>query len=113
MENINNKCSSKIHSEIDVICYCQECKKFLCNKCQNYHLELFEDHQPINIEKNLNIKDIFTGICEKNNHSNKLEFFCETHNKLCCVECIYKIKDDKKGQHYDCDICKIENIQEQ
>ena len=110
MENTKKKCSCKKHSDIDAISYCQDCKLFLCNKCQNHHLELFEAHQTINISKDINIKDIFTGYCEENNHSNKLEFFFNDHNKLCCVECICKIKDDKKGQHYDCDVCKIENI---
>ena len=113
MENIKNKCSSKKHSEINAICFCQECRKYFCNKCQNYHLELFEEHQTINIDKNINVNDIFTGFCQENNHSNKLNFFCNTHNKLICVECICKIKDEKIGGHFDCSVCKIENIQEE
>ena len=113
MENIKNKCSSKKHSEINAICFCQECRKYFCNKCQNYHLELFEEHQTINIDNNINANDIFTGFCQENNHSNKLNFFCKTHNKLICVECICKIKDEKIGGHFDCSVCKIENIQEE
>ena len=113
MENINKKCSSQKHSDIDAISYCQICKIFLCNKCLLYHSELFSAHQSINIYNNLNIKEIFTGLCDEKNHSNKLEYFCKTHNKLCCVECICKIKDDNKGHHNDCDIFKIENICEE
>ena len=75
MENINKKCSSQKHSDIDAISYCQICKIFLCNKCLLYHSELFSAHQSINIYNNLNIKEIFTGLCDEKNHSNKLEFF--------------------------------------
>ena len=112
MENKKAKCSAKKHSEIDAIFYCQECKIYLCNKCQNLHLELFENHQAFNIDKK-KMENIFTGYCEENNHSNKYEYFCKTHNKLCCVECICKIKDEKNGHHSDCDLCKIENIQDE
>ena len=113
MENINIKCSSKKHSEIDAICYCQECKIYLCNKCQSHHLELFENHLSFNIDKNINIKNIFTGYCKEKNHSNILEYFCKTHNILCCVECVCKIKEVKKGHHSDCDICTIEKIKDE
>ena len=43
MNNLDQKkkCSSKNHSEIDAIVYCQKCNKYFCNKCQNYHLEMF------------------------------------------------------------------------
>ena len=33
------------------------------------------------------------------------------HNKLCCVKCIAKIKDDENGQHSDCEICFIKDIE--
>ena len=107
---MEKKCSTKKHSEIDAIYYCQDCKKFFCNKCETYHFELFEDHQLFKLEKNIIWENIFTGYCKENNHSNKLEYFCKTHNKLCCSECIIKIKDGTKGQHSDCEVCKIENI---
>ena len=104
------KCSAKKHSENNAICFCYNCKKYLCNKCQNHHSELFEDHQLFNMDKNTNLENIFTGYCKEKNHSNQYEYFCKNHNKLCCVECICKIKDEIKGQHHDCDVCKIENI---
>ena len=44
MEEKNKKCSSKKHTEIDAISYCQNCKKYMCNKCHNYHIELLDDH---------------------------------------------------------------------
>ena len=107
---MEKKCSAKKHSEFDAICYCQNCKKFLCNKCQNYHLDLLEDHQLVKLDKNISWENTFTGYCKENGHSNKLEYFCKIHNKLICAECIIKIKDETKGQHTDCDVCKIENI---
>ena len=39
-----------------------------------------------------------------------MEYYCKTHNKLCCVACISKIKDDKNGNHKDCDIYKLIDI---
>ena len=107
------KCSVKKHSEINAVCYCNYCKKYLCNKCQNNHLEFFEDHELVNINKNTNYENLFTGYCKEKNHSNKLEYFCKDHNKLCCVECICKIKDEINGHHSDCNITKIENISEE
>ena len=107
------KCSAKKHTDNNAICYCYNCKKYLCNKCQNYHSELFEDHQLFNVDKNTNLENLFTGYCKEKNHSCKFEYFCKSHNKLCCAECIIKIKDEIKGQHHDCDVCKIENIAEE
>ena len=39
MENTKKKCSYKDHKEFDSNIYCSECKIYLCNKCQSYHLE--------------------------------------------------------------------------
>ena len=61
MQNQCKKSSLKKHSEIDAVSYCQECKIFLCNKCINYHSELFENHTSYNLDKDIN--DIFTDIC--------------------------------------------------
>ena len=69
MENIKKKCSNKKHSEIDAISFCQNCKIYLCKKCQNLHLELFENHQALNINQNMNIEEIFTGYCNEIGHS--------------------------------------------
>mgnify|MGYP006989009017 FL=1 len=50
--------------------------------------------------------------CKVENHSDKLKYFCKTHNVLCCVACISKIKDDENGQHKDCNICLIDEIKD-
>ena len=106
------KCSLKKHSEIDAIYYCQECKKYLCNKCESHHSELFETQHLYNLDKN--IKDIFTGFCEEQNHNKQeLVFFCKNHNKLCCLACLYNSDKKGYGQHKDCDTCEIENIKEE
>ena len=104
------KCSSKKHSNIDAIAYCQKCKLYLCNKCQNYHSELFESHEIINLN---NPNEVFLDTCNENNHTAKLEFYCKDHNTLCCVACICKLKEEGYGQHSDCDVCHIKNIKDE
>ena len=109
MKNQTQKCSSKIHKEINGIYYCPECKIYMCNKCENHHSELFQnDHHIFKLDKD--IKQIFTGFCQEENHLDKLEYFCKTHNQLCCASCIAKIKKKGKSQHIDCDVCLIEDI---
>ena len=83
----------------------------MCNKCLNYHKELFESHQLNDLNNNSN--EIFIDICKENNHGKKLEFYCKSHNKLCCVDCISKLKEKGYGQHKDCDVYLIENIKEE
>ena len=113
MEDINNKkCSLLEHKEIDAILYCQECKIFMCNKCDNNHSTLFKTHHKYKLD-NLNIKDIFTGFCKEENHPDVLEFFCKNHNTLCCSSCLCKIKQKNKGQHFNCEVCIIEEIKEE
>ena len=105
------KCSSKKHEKIYAINYCEECKIYMCNRCNNYHSEIFPNHILYKLDKD--ISSIFTGFCKEVNHSEKLEYFCKTHNQLCCVSCIAKIKANGKGQHHDCDICMINEIKEE
>ena len=111
MINHSRKCSSKKHNEVDAICYCQECKLYFCNKCESIHSELIDNHHLYKLDKNEN--ELFTGFCQEENHFDKLEVFCKTHNQLCCVACISKITIKGKGQHSNCDICVIEEIKEQ
>ena len=80
----------------------------MCNKCENFHSELFQNHILINLDKDTN--DIFTGFCKEKEHFDKLKYFCKNHNQLCCAACITKIKGEGNGQHTDCDICFVEDI---
>ena len=105
---INKKCSLKGHKEINAIIYCQECKIYMCNKCQNIHSNLCLNHHSFKLDKD--IKEIFTGICKEKNHCNKLDYFCKTHNQLCCAACLCKIKGKENGFHSDCDVCFLKKI---
>ena len=62
---------------------------------------------------NKNVNDIFTGLCSENNHNISLEYFCKTHNKLCCAACITKIEGEGKGQHSNCEICLLKDIKDE
>ena len=110
MEKINQKCYSKNHEEVKASCYCFDCSVYMCKNCKNLHSKLYQEHKIYNLDKG--IEKIFTGFCKEKNHLDKLEYFCKTHNKLCCSGCIDKIKREGKGQHTDCDICLIEDIKD-
>ena len=109
MENQKvKKCSSKNHIDLEAINYCQECKINMCTKCSNFHSEIFGNHH---LEKLITeTNDIFDGFCSEKNHNLELEFFCITHNQLCCAACLCKIKNKGKGQHNECKVCNIEEI---
>ena len=107
------KCSSENHKEIDALYFCGECKIYMCNKCVKNHSELFKNHNQIKLEKSSDKSILFTGICEEKNHKDELKYFCKIHNILCCAECIAKLKDKENGQHSDCDICFIEDIEKE
>ena len=104
-------CSFKKHSSIEAIIYCKECKLYLCNKCQNHHSEIHENHHLYNLDKDIN--EFFSTFCEKENHNNELKYYCRTHNELCCVACICKIKGQGNGQHKDCDVVFINEVKEE
>ncbi len=110
MENQNKKCSLKEHIDFDAISFCQQCKIFMCNKCEKVHSGLCQNHHSFILDKNIN--EIFTGFCKEENHYDKLNYFCKNHNKLCCSACIVKIKRKENGQHSDCNVCIIEDIKE-
>ena len=106
--NSLKKCSLKKHSEVDAVIFCIECNLFMCNKCLNHHNEFIENHHIYNLDKNYD--EIFTGLCKEENHKKELNYFCKTHNQLCCAACITKIKGEGNGQHTDCVLCFINDI---
>ena len=110
MEN-KKKCSFEEHNNIDANYYCQDCKIYICNKCELYHNALFKNHNKYKLDKEMN--EIFNNICKEENHPNKLEYYCKNHNELCCANCITKIKGKGNGQHKDCEVYFIENIKEE
>ena len=110
MEYKRKKCSNKEHKDNDALYLCQNCKLYICNKCFNYHKELFNNHIIHTLDNN---KEIFIDQCKEINHPMKMEFFCKTHNKLCCVCCISKIEVNGYGRHKDCNVCTIQDIKEE
>ena len=109
MEN-PKKCFSEEHKEIDAVTFCPQCRIYMCNKCTNYHLPFFKNHHPFNLNKE---DEIFTGFCNEKNHPNKLEYFCKTHNQLCCAACLCKLNQIGDGQHKDCKVCLILDIKDE
>ena len=105
------KCSKKDHQKIDAIKYCKKCEVYMCDQCLEIHSNFLPNHQTTIIGEDLN--NSISELCGEENHNQALEYYCKNHNKLCCALCIIKIKDKKKGQHKDCDICTIEDIKNQ
>ena len=105
----NIYCSLPDHSKIEAMFFCQECRIFMCNKCEKSHSDLFNNHHQFKLDKDIN--DIFIGFCKEKDHIDKLIYFCKNHNKLCCASCITKIKDEINGQHTDCNVCIIKDIE--
>ena len=111
MEKNTIKCSSKEDQDIEAISYCGECKVYMCVNCDKFHSKLLSSHQTYSVNEQLD--DIFSEFCQEKNHSNKLEFYCKTHNILCCAACTSKIGKDGIGSHKDCDVCFIEDIKKE
>lgn len=101
------KCSN--HKEIDAIIYCQECNMNLCNKCKQHHSELFKSHSENILDKDSNI---LSKYCRDEHHNVEFEYFCKTHNQLCCAKCISKFVQKGSGKHSKCDLCIIEEIKD-
>ena len=110
MEKESKKCSNSKHLQKNAINYCSECNLYFCNICTNTHSEFFINHQVLNINQNGN--EIFTGKCKELNHNLYLQYFCKSHNKLCCSACLSKIKIKGDGQHFECNVCSIEEIKD-
>lgn len=112
MDDKKIKCSSNKHKDTNAISYCINCKLYLCNKCQKMHSEFYEEHNLINLDKDLN--NFFIDECNKENHDKiKLKFFCKKHNILCCAYCVSKINKFGFGEHYNCDFAHINEIKEE
>ena len=106
------KCSSINHKEIEALSFCNDCKLYMCNKCENYHSELFKErHNLIKLQKDKDMDDVLSEFCNEKNHKLEFQYFCKKHNTLCCAKCITKLKGKENGQHSDCDICFIDDIE--
>ena len=112
MEQNKKYCFLPEHSENEAISFCLGCKQFMCNKCEKQYSERCKNHTKYKIDNN-NQKDTFIGYCLEKNHLVKLSYYCKQHNNLCCGLCITRIKDKLNGQHSNCDICSIEDIEKE
>ena len=83
-----------------------------CNKCEKLYSEICKNHTKIKFDNN-NQKDTFIGYCLEKNHQCELNYYCKQHNILCCGLCITKIKDEENGQHSNCDIFPIKDIEKE
>ena len=64
-----NKCSLPDHSNIESVIFCQECRIFMCNKCEKSHSDIFKNLHQYKLDKDIN--DIFTGFCKEKEHIDK------------------------------------------
>ena len=112
MEIQINKCSLKEHSDINANIYCTICEKIMCEDCEAEHSKSFQNHQTIIL--NETNEESTNEYCKEEKHHNfQLNYFCKTHDKLCCAACISKIKGEKKGQHVNCLIWGVNAIKEE
>ena len=112
MEEKIKYCSLPGHSRNEAILFCLDCKLFMCNKCEKQYSEICKKHTKYKFDNN-NQKDTFIGYCLEKNHLGELKYYCKQHNKLCCGFCISKIQDKENGQHSNCDVCSIEDIEKE
>lgn len=71
--------------------YCHQCEETLCRECRDHHKisKLLKSHQTISIEKYRKLPSFIKEIkhnCEE--HDCFLEFYCKSHESLCCKLCL-------------------------
>ncbi|CAC5368255.1 unnamed protein product [Mytilus coruscus] len=71
--------------------FCPQCEDLLCDVCQNHHkvAKLSNSHQTISIVEYEKLPTFIKNINNKcEDHENILEFYCKTHDMLCCKRCL-------------------------
>ena len=111
MEKSIKKCYTKSHANKKAVKFCFNCNKYLCEICSASHFKCDRKHELYSLDTDHNLS--FTGTCTEANHPNKLDYFCNTHNNLCCAACLCKIKEKGDGQHNECNACYIGEIKEE
>lgn len=119
--NFKRKCSNKSHKEEkESQSYCPQCSIYMCSECEKIHENFFSIHKIFKTkskesekENNYeNIYPIFSGLCTKKKHNNiPLEYYCKNHNFLCCTCCIIKLNSIGHGDHKDCEIVLIKEVE--
>ena len=111
MESSSKKCSTKAHRNKKAVKKCITCNKYFCELCASSHVKCERKHELFTIESDTN--QSFVNECKESNHKNNLNYFCKTHNNLCCAACLCKINDKGDGQHTKCNACHISEIKEE
>ena len=64
-------------------CYCQDCKKYLCDLCKNqiHRIPVNSNHIIVNLSDMIKVKKL----CY--HHQNNLELFCESCDEAICKQC--------------------------
>ena len=81
LQNGTPKCDGCF--ENDSVCYCKECKKYLCQICDNqiHIIPANSNHLRVNLNDILKMKKL----CY--HHQSNLEFFCESCDEAICKQC--------------------------
>ena len=81
MPNGVPKCDGCFENE--AVCYCKECKKYLCNICDNqiHIIPVNSNHLRVSLNDIIKMKKL----CY--HHQSNLEFFCESCDEAICKQC--------------------------
>ena len=81
MQNGVPKCDGCFENE--AVCYCKECKKYLCNICDNqiHIIPVNSNHLRVSLNDIIKMKKL----CY--HHQSNLEFFCESCDEAICKQC--------------------------
>ena len=81
LQNGVPKCEGCFENE--AVCYCKECKKYLCNICDNqiHIIPVNSNHLRVNLNDIIKMKKL----CY--HHQSNLEFFCESCDEAICKQC--------------------------
>ncbi|CAG2186787.1 unnamed protein product [Mytilus edulis] len=78
--------------------FCPQCGDLLCEVCQNHHkvAKLSNLHQTISLDEYDKLPLFIKNINNKcDDHEGILEFYCKTHDMMCCKRCLI-------SSHKDC-----------
>ncbi|XP_071146781.1 uncharacterized protein [Mytilus edulis] len=83
--------------------YCPECEEAFCTDCKDHHklAKASKSHQAILIDEYNNLPPFIREIKQQcDEHGDIFDFFCPTHNELCCKRCI-------TTTHKECNECIV------
>ena len=60
------KCYSFEHKELKAICYCWNCNIYMCNKCENSHSKLYQNHWTNSFDNSSEFSNWLSLISSKN-----------------------------------------------